>query len=134
MAAYGGERIGFLPTANCQLPTMPDQLREKRVELILQQLEELPTLPAIALRVLEATGSDETSAKDVIALISSDQSLTARILQLLRRADSGVRSEINSVDRAVVLLGFDAVRSMALAVSVFHTLGQKPEKKGAHFI
>ena len=57
---------------------MSDQ-REKRVELILQQLEELPTLPAIALRVLEVTGSDESSAQDVVSLITSDQSLTARI-------------------------------------------------------
>ena len=31
-----------------------DQHREKRVELILQQLEELPTLPAVAVKVLEA--------------------------------------------------------------------------------
>ncbi len=112
---------------------MPDQLREKRVELILQQLEELPTLPAVAIRVLEATGSDDTSAKQVTALISSDQSLTARILQLLHRADSGVRADINTVERAVVLLGFDAVRSMVLAVSVFHTLSQNGDKPSAHF-
>ena len=32
--------------------------REKRVELILQQLEELPTLPGVAVRLLELTGSD----------------------------------------------------------------------------
>src|SRR5882757_7718060 len=55
---------------------MPDPLREKRVELILQQLEELPTLPAVAIRVLEATSADDTSARDVVALIASDQSLT----------------------------------------------------------
>jgi putative nucleotidyltransferase with HDIG domain len=109
---------------------MGDQLREKRVELILQQLEELPTLPAVAIKVLEATGSDDASAKQVTDLISSDQSLTTRILQLLHRADTGVRSDVDTVDRAVVLLGFDAVRSMALAVSVFHTLGQSPKKRG----
>ena len=33
-------------------------MREKRVELILQQLEELPTLPAVAVRVLEVTSND----------------------------------------------------------------------------
>ena len=91
---------------------MPDQLREKRVELILQQLEELPTLPAVAVRILEATGSDDSSAKEVIQLISSDPSLTARILQLLHTAGTGVRSEINSVERAVVLLGFEAVGAL----------------------
>src|SRR5919112_6588735 len=96
-------------------------LREKRVELILQQLEELPTLPAVAVKVLEATGDEASSAKDVVALISSDVALTSRILQLVHRAEVGVRGEVNSIDRAVILLGFDAVRSAVLAVSVFET-------------
>lgn len=98
-----------------------DPLKEKRVELVLQQLEELPTLPAVALRVLEATSSEESSAKEVIALIESDPSLTTRVLKLVHRADLGVRAEVNSVDRAVVLLGFEAVRSAVLAVSLFET-------------
>jgi signal transduction histidine kinase/HD-like signal output (HDOD) protein len=107
---------------------MPD-LREKRVELILQQLEELPTLPAVALRVLQVTGDDHSSAKDVIQLISSDPSLAARILQLTRRADAGIR-EPASIERAVVLLGFDAVRSAVLAVSIFQTFSVPREGEG----
>jgi len=107
---------------------MPD-LREKRVELILQQLEELPTLPAVALRVLQVTGDDHSSAKDVIQLISSDPPLAARILQLTRRADAGVR-EPASIERAVALLGFDAVRSAVLAVSVFQTFSVPREGEG----
>ncbi|HEY8665394.1 MAG TPA: HDOD domain-containing protein, partial [Tepidisphaeraceae bacterium] len=103
-----------------------DNLREKRVELILQQLDELPTLPAIALRVLEATSSDDSSAAEVVTLISTDAALTARILQLVRRADLGVRGEVNSVERAVVLLGFEAVRGAVLALSVFQTLQSSP--------
>jgi signal transduction histidine kinase/HD-like signal output (HDOD) protein len=98
-------------------------LREKRVELILQQLEELPTLPAVAVRVLEVTSDDTSTAREVVELISSDPALTARILQLVHRADAGVRGEVNSIERAVVLLGFEAVRSAVLAVTVFHTLG-----------
>ena len=114
---------------------MADQLREKRVELILQQLEELPTLPPVVVKVLQATANDEASARQVVELISSDQSLTTKILQLLHRAGAGVSDEINTVDRAVVLLGFEAVRSMVLAVSVFHTLGQKQtnSRPGVHF-
>jgi signal transduction histidine kinase/HD-like signal output (HDOD) protein len=98
-------------------------MREKRVELILQQLEELPTLPAVAVRVLEVTSNDASSAREVVDLISSDPALTARILHLVHRADAGVRGEVNTVERAVVLLGFDAVRSAVLAITVFHTLG-----------
>ncbi len=102
-------------------------LREKRVELILQQLEDLPTLPAIALQVLHVTGSDDSSAKDVVKLITSDQALTTRVLQLVHRSDLGVRGEVSTVDRAVILLGFAAVRSAVLAISIFETF--RPDKK-----
>src|SRR5829696_5324742 len=113
---------------------MPDPVREKRVELILQQLEELPTLPAVALRVLEVTGNEESSAKEVIDLISSDVALSTRVLQLIHQADSGVRGEVNSIDRAVILLGFDAVRSAVLAVSVFGTFAAaQTGRKANHF-
>src|SRR5436309_1664390 len=111
---------------------MPD-LREKRVDLILQQLEELPTLPAVAVKVLEATGRDDSDASDVIKLIQSDPALTARILQLVHRADVGASGEITSVDRAVVLLGFDAIRSAVLAISVFETFREAQPRLGAHF-
>ncbi len=104
-------------------PEPTDTLKEKRVELILQQLEELPTLPGVALKVLEATADDHTDAEEVVKLISTDQSLSTRILQLVHRAGSGVRGEVNSVERAVVLLGFEAVRSAVLAVTIFQTLG-----------
>src|SRR5687767_12664665 len=96
--------------------------KEKRVELILQQLQQLPTLPNVAVRVLEVTGREDTSSKDVVGLVMADQSLTAKILQLVHRAGSGVRGEVNTVERAVVLLGFEAIRSAVLAVTVFQTL------------
>jgi putative nucleotidyltransferase with HDIG domain len=105
---------------------------DKRVDLILQQLEELPTLPTVALRILEITGSDDASTSQVVRLVQSDPSLTARILQLVHRADSGVRGEVNSVERAVVLLGFEALRSAVLAVSVFETF-QAEQPKQTHF-
>ncbi len=108
-------------------------LREKRVELILQQLEELPTLPAVAMRVLEVTRDDASSAREVVDLISSDPALSSRILQLVHRADLGIRGEVNNVERAVILLGFDAVRSAALAVSVFNTFSGRPTIPGEHF-
>jgi signal transduction histidine kinase/HD-like signal output (HDOD) protein len=96
-------------------------LREKRLELILQQLEELPTLPAVATRVLEVTSNKGSSAKEVAGLIGTDPSLSARILQLLHRADGGASSNITSIERAVVLLGFETVRNAILALCVFET-------------
>jgi putative nucleotidyltransferase with HDIG domain len=111
---------------------MSDQ-REQRVELILQQLEELPTLPAVAVNVLEITGREDSDARQVVSLIESDPTLTARILQLVHRADVGASGEIKSVERAVVLLGFEAIRSAVLAISVFEAFREPQPRLGAHF-
>ena len=108
-------------------------LKEKRVELILQQLDELPTLPAVAVRLLELTADEQSSIDEVVSLIGSDPSLTTRILQLVHRADVGVRGEVNSVKRAVVLLGLEAVRSAVLAISVFQSFGSLSERRAPHF-
>src|SRR3954465_12026729 len=110
--------------------------RDKRVELILQQLEELPTLPAVAVRVLQLTGEGSTSStNDVVRVISSDPALSARILALTYRADRGVRDDVKTIDRAVSLLGFDAVRNAVLAVAVFQALSspEAGEPAAGHF-
>src|ERR1700761_3053491 len=95
------------------------ELREKRVELILQQLEELPTLPAVALRVLELTGDDRSSAEQIIGLIENDPSLSAVILRLVTKSNNALPESARTVERAVVMLGFNAVRNAVLAASVF---------------
>lgn len=105
----------------------------KRAELIIQQLDQLPTLPTVAVRVLEVTASDSAHVNEVVRLIHTDQSLTTRILQLCNRAEMGVRNQITTVERAVILLGFEAVRSAVLAVSVFQTFGPTTQNAGAHF-
>ncbi|MFI5378084.1 MAG: HDOD domain-containing protein [Tepidisphaerales bacterium] len=108
-------------------------LKEKRVELILQQLQQLPTLPSVAVKVLEVTGRNESCAGEVINLIKGDPSLTTKVLKLVRRADLGIRGEVVTVDRAVVLLGFEAVRSAVLALSAFAIFPPDPTAPRARF-
>ena len=91
-------------STSSQQVSAPRPAREA-VELILSQLDRLPTLPAVAVRLLALTTSGTTSARDVVQVLESDASLTAAILRLVRRADLGVRGEVATVERAVTLLG-----------------------------
>lgn len=92
------------------------------VESILAQLERLPTLSPVAMRLLRATAADDTSARDLVSIIKGDASLTAALLRALHRADLGVRRDVTDIERAVTLLGFTAVRNVVLTVSVFEAL------------
>lgn len=91
----------------------------ERVELILHQLDRLPTLPPITARVLALTTSDRSSVRDLVEVIELDPALTAGILRLTRRADLGVPQQGMNVGRAVSLLGFNAVRNAVLCNDFF---------------
>lgn len=98
------------------------------LELILNQLDALPTLPVIAVRLLSLTSSNESESQDVIDLIRSDPALTVKVLAMCRKAKkNGLRDDATSMERAVVLLGFNAIRNAALSVKVFETFSRSQE-------
>jgi len=88
-------------------------------QLILSHIESLPTLSPIALRVLHLSSSPDADIREITSLIESDPALTARILRLCRRADRTTANEITTIDRAVVMLGLEAVRAAMLSVEVY---------------
>lgn len=91
----------------------------QRIEMILRQVESLPTLPGIATRLLSLSSAEDSDIREIVSLVEADPSLTSRLLSMCRRSDKGISHEITTVDRAIVLLGFDAVRSALLSVHIF---------------
>ncbi|MFB3819758.1 MAG: HDOD domain-containing protein [Candidatus Methylomirabilales bacterium] len=91
---------------------------------LVQRVVDLPTLPAVIPRIMRLVEDPHSSAVDLARVIASDQSLASRILRLANSAFYGFRREIVSIDHAVVLLGFETVKSIVLAATVFETLGE----------
>jgi signal transduction histidine kinase/HD-like signal output (HDOD) protein len=95
----------------------------QRLEQILRQLDALPTLSSVVVRLLHLTTDDDSSARDVVEVISADPALAAKVLKMCARSERGRSLKIASLDKAVVLMGFDAVRAACLSVQVFDLLG-----------
>lgn len=94
----------------------PDPYRIKRIT---ESIIGLPTLPTIVSKMIELVDNPRTSAASLARLISSDQTLTARILKLANSAYYGFPREISTVNMAIVVLGFNTVKDMGLSLSVF---------------
>jgi len=92
------------------------------IDKILKRIEKLPTLPTVLHQILELTASQDSSADDLIEVITADQSLTANLLKVANSPVYGVPYRIQSAKQAVVLLGFNEVRNIALSASVFANL------------
>lgn len=87
-------------------------------EQISTRLKALPALPTVVCELLASFGKEEMDIGHLSRQISWDQALTARLLRVANSSFYGMQSRVASINDAVVLLGFRAVRSMVLAVSV----------------
>src|SRR2546423_6331964 len=114
--------------------TAPDQDQGRRgdqIELILRQVDNLPTLSPIATRLLEIGNVEDADLDKIVEIIESDPPLTARLLGLCRRADKGLGDRITTVRRAVVMLGLEAVQAAVLSVAVYELMaGYSPDSSG----
>lgn len=96
--------------------------RTRQIDLILSQVDNLPTLSPIAARLLSLGSADDVDLSELARLIESDPALAGRLLGLCRKADKGWGDRITTVKRAVVMLGLDAVRSAVLSVDVYDVM------------
>ena len=78
----------------------------------------LPTLPAVAQRILEVCSRDETDLIELANTVSYDPAIATRVLRLINSPAYGLCREIVSMREAVLYLGFNAVRSVALSFSL----------------
>jgi len=92
---------------------------------IIRKVEDLPTLPRTVLRITELVNNPKSSARELGRVITEDQVLTARLLKLVNSSFYGFPQRISTVTGAIVLLGFDAIRSLLLTTSVFGLFSNK---------
>ena len=82
------------------------------------QIDALISLPMVYQRVREQLQSPQGSVFEVARLVSADPALTARLLRLVNSAMYGHRGEIDSVVRAVQILGLQQVHDLVLVMSL----------------
>jgi HD-like signal output (HDOD) protein len=78
----------------------------------------LVTLPAIFIQVKRVADDKNASVDDLARVISADPAMTARVLKLINSSFWGVSGKIESLSRAVSLLGMRPVHDLVLATSV----------------
>ena len=88
------------------------------VDKIFANTERLPTLPSIAMRILETIKKDDSCIAEIAKIISSDPSLSAEILRVINSPFFGLRRKVTSVPHALSMLGVSTVKNIALSFSI----------------
>jgi putative nucleotidyltransferase with HDIG domain len=82
------------------------------------RLKQLPSLPSAVSDLLASFSNEEVDVEQIARQIARDQGLTARVLRVANSSFYGLQSKVGTINEAVVVLGFRAVRSMVMAVSM----------------
>jgi HD-like signal output (HDOD) protein len=91
----------------------------ERTRARLERIAEIPTLPDVLVQVWELSRREETSAADLGRAMSADPGLTGAVLRLANSAYFGFPRKVATVTQAIVVLGFETVKSLAMGASVF---------------
>lgn len=98
-----------------------------RPEDLLKGMVQLSSLPAVYTKINEAVNNPRSSMQDISAIISDDPGLTSRLLQLVNSAFYGFPSKIETVSRALFIVGTQQIRDLALATSIMSLFKGIPE-------
>lgn len=93
----------------------------------IKSVNDLPTLPTVAMEVMKLVNDKESSMMDIVDVIQQDPSLTTKILKIANSAFYGMRQRIDSVNRALVVLGMTEINNLVTSISIFNTFPIDPE-------
>ncbi len=101
-----------------------------------RELIDLPTQATTAERVLRVAADPRSDARGLAGVIETDIALTARLLRLANSPYHGVPRQVANVSSAVVLLGFQSVRALAVssACGLLADGGEAPDGYWRHSV
>jgi len=97
-----------------------------------QTADNLPTLPAVAIKILDLIQAEDISVTQIANVIQQDPALTARLLKLVNSSMFGVSRKVSTVQQAVLTLGLRTVKVMVLGFSLVDAMNEVKRKGFDH--
>jgi HD-like signal output (HDOD) protein len=89
---------------------------------LIARIQTLPCMPALYTKIVDELRLPEPSIANISVIVSQDPSMAAKVLQLVNSAFFGLAQQITKLDRAVCLIGLDAIKALVLSARVFTEL------------
>ena len=90
----------------------------------------MPSLPTSVAKVLEVCNNPRTSPADLNHVISLDPVLVGRVLKLINSAYYGLGQQVTNLVRAIIMLGINTVKNLALSTTVMGNLSTGKNSSG----
>ena len=93
-------------------------------------IKAMPSLPTSVTKVLEICNNPQTSPADLNHVISLDPVLVGRVLKLINSAYYGLGQPVTSLARAIIMLGINTVKNLALSTAIMGNFSSKKNSPG----
>jgi len=92
----------------------------------------VPTLPAVAMRLLEMTSNPDVALHDIAELVQNDPGLATKVLKTVNSSFYGLAKPCPSIERAIAMLGLRAIKSLVLGFSMVNLTGVMDDQIDLH--
>ncbi|NOQ47007.1 MAG: HDOD domain-containing protein [Desulfobulbaceae bacterium] len=103
--------------------------REEQLRKILSFVKKMPSLSTTVSKVLEICSRTDTAPNDLNRVISLDPVLTGQVLKLINSAYYSLMNKVTSLTRAIIMLGLNTVKNLALSTAIIRCVGQTKKSK-----
>lgn len=102
---------------------------EKQLKKINDYLSKMPSLSTTVTKVLAVCNSPTSSANDLNRVVSLDPVLTGNVLKLINSAYYSLRDRVTSLTKAIIMLGLNTIKNLALNTAILGNLGTAGSSK-----
>ncbi|MES9829394.1 MAG: HDOD domain-containing protein [Candidatus Thiodiazotropha sp.] len=95
---------------------------------LVKDLDHLVSLPDICIRVNQLMGSGNYSSTQVADIISQDADISARLLRVVNSSFYGLPAKIETLSRAITIVGADELRNLVMAATAMRTFTGIPKQ------
>lgn len=92
---------------------------------IIERIHTVPSLPEVVMQLCRMVNDPHANAAQINAIMVKDPAMAAKLLRMVNSVYYGLREPVNDLERAILVLGFKTVRSIALSVSVLNAFQQQ---------
>jgi putative nucleotidyltransferase with HDIG domain len=96
--------------------------------------QEFATLPPVATRILKLLENDNIDFRDIARIVETDATLTLKLLKVANSPLYATRTEVASVQQAIVTLGLNRLTNIVLGISIFSRFFLSSQKQAADLI
>lgn len=101
------------------------EIKAEILKMVQKKESDLPTLPVVVDRIISVASDEKTTTEELAEVISYDQGMTNKLLKLANSIYYAQKTKVETVKRAITVIGFDEIIGIALGMGILSSFTDK---------